>query len=233
MHPSPECKGKAIAVRKTELGLNQTPPSNCWATLGKLLGRLFIHSLTHQKGPKHQLCARGCAQHSGLHWSETPSVLQEFTVWLGECHALTRVRNRVTREHRGVGSPPPWGLPRWNPKPGLIHRGQGETKARGRPLQIGGGGLNKQGNLLRRLDLGSKAGRFPPPPLRILEVYIARPSLVWSPSLITALPSQGCILGAASGSGQGKQNPHSKDRREGPSYRQGCSLPVKPMVTSS
>ena len=53
------------------------------------------------------------------------------------------------------------------------HRGKGETKERGRPLQTGSGSFNKQGNLHMRLDLcDHKTCRSLPPPTRILKVYI-------------------------------------------------------------
>ena len=45
--------------------------------------------------------------------------------------------------------------------------GQGETEERGRPLQVGGGRIDKQGNLPTRLVLGGcKMSRFPDPPTK-------------------------------------------------------------------
>lgn len=42
-----------------------------------------------------------------------------------------------------------------------VHRGQGETKDRGRPLQRVGGSYNKQGNELARLVFwGCKTNRY-------------------------------------------------------------------------
>ena len=53
------------------------------------------------------------------------------------------------------------------------HRGEGETKERGRPLQVGSGSFNKQGNLCMRLDLcDHKTCRSLHPPTRILKAYI-------------------------------------------------------------
>lgn len=78
------------------------------------------------------------------------------------------------------------------------------------------GRFNKQENLLMRLDLGGCKTSIPLHlPTRILKIYretLTRSSVHggWD-SIITTFLSQVFILGAASGSGEGKQNTHSKD----------------------
>lgn len=52
------------------------------------------------------------------------------------------------------------------------HKGQRETKRRGRPSRLGGGSLNKQGHLLLRFVLGDHdPSSSPDQPARILQVY--------------------------------------------------------------
>ena len=82
-------------------------------------------------------------------------------------------------------------------------------------LRLVGGRFDKQGNLHMRLFLSDKMSTSPHPPARVLKVYIealTRFSHVYSPDgLNNTLLSQGCVPREASGRGEGKWKPHSKD----------------------
>lgn len=114
-----------------------------------------------------------------------------------------------------VGSQAPWEHSRCNLKLAPMFGGQGETQETCSPSRMVGGSFNKQGNLHMRLILDD----LPTPTHQILNVYrealtgVSR--VYWPDTLNTTLLTQGCVLGAASGSGQGKGQSWPKDRGEG------------------
>lgn len=99
-----------------------------------------------------------------------------------------------------------------------IHGGQGEGKEGGRPLQVGRCRFHKQGNLQCEACLGQPQDKQISPTYQILSFIEALTgfSHLYSPDGLktTSLPP-GYILEAVSGSGESRQNPHSKDRGQG------------------
>lgn len=115
-------------------------------------------------------------------------------------------------------------LPRYDLKKAPIHRGQGESEERNSPLQIGVWQFYWAKELTYEACLGWPQDKeFCTPACQILKVYIevlTGISYIYHPdSLNTTFLSQGYILGAASGKGEGKWNTHSKDRGEVGSLR--------------
>ena len=95
-----------------------------------------------------------------------------------------------------------------------IYRGRERQNKEVGHLRLVGGSFNKQGKLL--MGLSWAVNRSPAPTHQILNVYrealtgVSR--VYWPDTLNTTLLTQGCVLGAASGSVKGKLISHSMDR---------------------
>lgn len=112
-----------------------------------------------------------------------------------------------------LGSQAPQELPRYDLKQAAVLRAQGKTEERGSHSRTEGGRFSKQGNLHTRVVLGSRKMSVSLTGLPHLKVYVEALtgfSHIFHPDG-TSL-SQGCGLGVASRSREGKRHPHSKDR---------------------
>lgn len=138
---------------------------------------------------------------------------------------MTSVFRRDTQRRRGWGllalKPSPT-FPRCNRKPASILGGQAELRKEAH--------LINKGNLDKRLSWSAASWVSSAPAQQTVKVYIKALtgfSHIYGPDVLNiASLSQGCVLGAASRSGKGQWNPHSKDREgartsecPGPAYR--------------